>query len=274
MASLSAPSTPRATSSPAPTSDESRTPGKWRHPQLNEIVRRQNAGTFGDSNIKRVLWNGAALLATWIFGNTFKSYSLRLEKSSQYSTYPDLSLLVLQVIFILNILVALYPLIRPKDNLSDIPLTPTQRALLGLDPSATAPPTPGSTYITPPKYRLSGSRAASPASRSASPLSTSASASGRRVSSGALFSPSPSPLVHKAVSNGGRENGRRPSFGSPSPLGRSSPFRESSFRESSFGSSMGPPTPSPVGGKRVNLGLSNKWLYERSRRLSASNGSL
>lgn len=274
MASLSAPSTPRVASSPAPTSDESRTPGKWRHPQLNEIVRRQNAGTFGDRNIKRLAWNGTALIATWVFGNTFKSYSLQLQNSSQYSTYPDISLLILQLVFIFNILMALYPLIRPKDNLSDIPLTPTQRALLGLDPSATPPPTPGSTYITPPKYRLSGSRAASPASRGASPLSTSASASGRRVSSGALFSPSTSPLLHKAVSNGGRDSGRRPSFGSPSPLGRSSPFRESTFRESSLGSSMGPATPSPVGGKRVSIGLSNKWLYERSRRLSASNGSL
>jgi nucleoporin POM34 len=177
--------------------------------------------------------------------------------------------------------VALYPLIRPKDNLSDIPLTPTQRVLLGLDPSATLPPTPGSTYITPPKYRLSGSRAASPASRSASPLSASANASGRRVSSGASFSPSTSPLFQKAVSNGGRDSGRRPSFGSPSPLGRSSPFRESGFGSSiglgssmGFGSSMGPATPSPVGGKRMSTALSNKWLYERSRRLSASNGSL
>ncbi|KAE8352755.1 nuclear pore complex component-domain-containing protein [Aspergillus coremiiformis] len=269
MASLSAPSTPRAAPSPAPTSDESRTPGKWRHPQLNEIVRRQNAGTFGEHNIRRLLWNGAALIATWIFGNSFKSYFHRLQKASRYSTYPDLSLCVLQIVFVLNILVALYPLFRPKDNLSDISLTPTQRALLGLDPSATPPPTPGSAYITPPKYRLSGSRAASPASRSGSPLSTSASASGRRVSSSALFSPSTSPLLHKAVSNGGRDNGRRPSFSSPSPLGRSSPFRESSL-----GSSVGPATPSPVGGKRVSLGLSNKWLYERSRRLSASNGSL
>jgi nucleoporin POM34 len=35
-----------------------------------------------------------------------------------------------------------------------------------------------------------------------------------------------------------------------------------------------PSTPSPVTGKKGTLGLSNKWLYERSRRLSASNGSL
>jgi nucleoporin POM34 len=37
---------------------------------------------------------------------------------------------------------------------------------------------------------------------------------------------------------------------------------------------MAPSTPSPLAGKRQSLGLSNKWLYERSRRLSASNGAL
>lgn len=191
--------------------------------------------------------------------------SLRLQKSSKVATYPDVTLLILQLIFVMNIVIALYPLFRPKDDLSDIPLTPTQRSLLGLDPSVTPPVTPGTTYITPPKYRLSASRTASPASKTGSPLSRSASASGHRLSSGGSFSPSSSPLFHKAIANGGRDSGRRPSFGSSSLFDRSSPFRESS---------IGPATPSPMGGKRVSLGLSNKWLYERSRRLSASNASL
>lgn len=188
-----------------------------------------------------------------------------------YPTYPDLSLLGLQLFFLLNIFVALYPLFRPRDDLSDIPLTPTQRSLLGLDPSAMKPLTPGTAYVTPPKYRVSGSRTASPAGRSASPLSTGASFSGHRVSSGPTFSPSSSPLLYKAVSN--KETARRPSLGSSfdSSLGSSSPFtRSSPFKESNFP----PATPSPIGGKRVNLGLSNKWLYERSRRLSTSNGAL
>ncbi|GIK00161.1 hypothetical protein Aspvir_004181 [Aspergillus viridinutans] len=266
MASQSAPSTPRAVSVLAPVPDASRTPGKWRHPRLNEVVRRQNAGTFGDRNIRKLIWNGAALVATWVFGNTVKSYSLRLQNLGQYPAYPDLALHVVQLILALNILVALYPLFRPKDDLSDIPLTPTQRSLLGLDPSTTPPLTPGTTYITPPRYRLSASRTATPASKGASsPLSGSAGLSGRRLSSGASFSPSTSPLLYKAVSNGGKESGRRPSFGSSSTFSRSSLFGESS---------IGPASPSPVGGKRANLGLSNKWLYERSRRLSASNGSL
>lgn len=73
MASQSLPSTPRPASTPIPTPGESRTPGKWRHPHLNEIVRRQNAATFGGNNMRRLLWNGAALVATWVFGSAFKS---------------------------------------------------------------------------------------------------------------------------------------------------------------------------------------------------------
>lgn len=179
-------------------------------------------------------------------------------------------MLGLQLFFVLNIFIALYPLFRPKDDLADIPLTPTQRSLLGLNPSATTnSATPGTQFVTPPKYRVS-SRTGSPVGRSASPLSTSANFSSQKASSGPSFSPTTSPLLYKAVSNGGKESTRRPSFGSSygssSPLGRST----SSFKESSFG----PATPSPIGGKRVNVGLSNKWLYERSRRLSTSNGGL
>ncbi|KAL4883048.1 nuclear pore complex component-domain-containing protein [Aspergillus karnatakaensis] len=266
MSSLFLPSTPKSALSPAPVSEQSQTPGKWRHPHLNEIVRRQHAGTFGDRDVKRVMWNGGALLGTWVFGSTFRHYALWIQGKIEFSTYPDVSLLLLRLIFILNILVALFPLFRPKDDMSDIPLTPTQRALLGLDPSKSFASTPATSYATPPKYRVSSvSRAASPASLSGSPLSASASASSLRFSTSMPYSPSPSPLLHKMVANGGRESVRRPSFGSSSPHSRSSPFKDSIFV---------PASPSPATGKRGSLGLSNKWLYERSRRLSASNGSL
>ncbi|KAL2830668.1 nuclear pore complex component-domain-containing protein [Aspergillus pseudoustus] len=267
MASLLLPSTPKPASplAPAPPSGESRTPGKWRHPQLNEIVRRQQAGTFGDDNVRRLISNGFMLLASWVFGSVFKSIFHWIQRQTDIPTYSDLLLLTVQLLLAFNILAALYPLFRPKDDISDIPLTPTQRALLGLDPSATSSPAPATSYMTPPKYRVSGSRAGSPASLPGSPLSTGASASSRQFSSTTPFSPSPSPLLHKMVANGGRDNGRRPSFGSSSPLGRSSSFKESIIM---------PSTPSPVTGKKGSLGVSNKWLYERSRRLSASNGSL
>ncbi|KAL5335816.1 nuclear pore complex component-domain-containing protein [Aspergillus crustosus] len=266
MASVWFPSTPRTASGLAPVSAKLQTPGKWRHPHLNEIVRRQHAVTFGDHDAKRLLWNGFALFGTWIFGGTFRHYALWFQEKTEISSHADLFLLLLRLIFLVNIIIALVPLFAPKDEISDIPLTPTQRALLGLDPSASSASTPATSYATPPKYRVtSGSRAVSPASFSGSPLSASANASSPRFSSSTPFPPSPSPLLHKMVANNGRENVRRQSFGSSSPLSRGSPFKESI---------VAPASPSPATGKRGSLGLSNKWLYERSRRLSASNGSL
>ena len=48
-------------------------PGTWRHPQLDEIIRRQNAATFGDSNLRQVKWNGWTLLASFVFGSLYTS---------------------------------------------------------------------------------------------------------------------------------------------------------------------------------------------------------
>lgn len=77
MATQSLPSTPRVASAAAlvatPTSEGPGTPGKWRHPQLSEVVRRQNAATFNDKNLRSVVWNGATLILTWVFGGTLKS---------------------------------------------------------------------------------------------------------------------------------------------------------------------------------------------------------
>ncbi|KAJ5620954.1 hypothetical protein N7510_004938 [Penicillium lagena] len=234
MATQSLPSTPKPASGVA--TPQSGTPGKWRHPQLNEIVRRQNAATFGDKNVRKLVWNGVALVIVWGLGNTLKVYSRQLFNSNPF--YDEFGLVFLQLFLLFNILAALYPLFRPKDDLSDIPLTPTQRALLGLDPTVTPPVTPGTTFVTPPRYRLSTSRKASPASRqSVSPMSATPSFSDRRVSTGSPFSPASSPLLHKATFNGGRESGRRQSIGSASPLARSS------FGESS----VGPSSPSPLG---------------------------
>ncbi|CAG7951907.1 unnamed protein product [Penicillium olsonii] len=280
---MSLPSTPKATPPMAPSSEGPQTPGRWRHPQLDEIVKRQNASTFDEKNVKKLVWNGSALVMTWIFGTALKSYSRQIFDNDH--VYHDVSLFLFQVFFLLNVGTALYPLFRAKDDLSDIPLTPTQRSLLGLDPAATQPATPGTTFVTPPRYRLSTSRKASPASRQGSPMSTSANASfsERRSSIGTPFSPVSSPLLYKAVSNGGnanRESAQRQSFGSQSfgsqsfsstsPLGRSNSFGESTL---SMGS-LGPATPSPLAGKRAGLGVKNKWLYERSRRLSASGGAM
>jgi len=249
------PSTPISKPSPAV---DNQTPGTWRHPRLNEIVRRQNAATFSQRNVRGLVYNGAVLFVLWIFGHTFKYYLSLLCFAVRLPTYSDLSLSILRLYLFVNIITALYPLFRPKDDLVDIPLTPSQRSLLGLDPRSTPPATPGTQYITPPRYRLSASRVPSPGSRPSSPLSIGENSSMRASS----FSPSASPLFQKAIVNGNKATGRRLSIGSSS--------LNLSFKDST--GMRTPASPSPVGSKGGSLGLSNKWLYEKSRRHSAGNG--
>ncbi|KGQ01475.1 hypothetical protein PAAG_11825 [Paracoccidioides lutzii Pb01] len=270
MASPSFPSTPKLQGHEVvPPS-----PGTWRHPKLKEIVRRQNASTFGDRNVKKIFLNGGCLILSGFLGTLFRRCCLWLGSILNIPIYPDIILLALRLLLLVNIVVALYPIYCPKDDLSDIPLTPSQRSLLGLDPNYSTPTTPGSVYVTPPRYRVSSS------SRKASPISPSPSFSGRsRSMSGSLsgsmsqesstlpFSPLPSPLFHKAMGNGTREVGRRQSLGSPSSFGRSS-LREGSLLRA-------PSTPSPSGnrngngnGKSAGGILTNKWLYERTNSMS------
>lgn len=149
--------------------------------------------------------------------------------------------------------------------MEDIPLTPAQRKLLGLKPSS-RPPTPGSEYVTPPRYRRTSTPlSSSPANRRGSPAS--GSPSGKRSESphtqdgleslinplGPVYSPGASPLLQKTLMSG--SGNRRSSYGS-NPLGRS----------------IGDPgTPSPLGvAKPSSVGLNNKWLYEKGRRNSGN----
>ncbi|PQE23796.1 high-temperature-induced dauer-formation protein [Rutstroemia sp. NJR-2017a BBW] len=44
--------------------------GTWRHPKFDEIARRQNAATFSDQNMKKLLWNGGGFAALWCLGRT------------------------------------------------------------------------------------------------------------------------------------------------------------------------------------------------------------
>lgn len=161
-----------------------------------------------------------------------------------------------------NIMRALLPLIKTKDELIDIPLTLTQRSLLGLDPRATPPPTPDTKYITPPRYPHSPTpRNISPASRSNSAYSTPITNSpsfGRQRSDSSTGSPWGQKSMGRI-----RDSTRRSSYGSPSPLGPGFGGRE--------GSVMGAPsTPSPTAGRGASVGLNSKWLYNKGRSSSGS----
>ena len=106
--------------------------------------------------------------------------------------YLKYFVLAFRTLLVYNIGTALFPLVQRKDEMLDIPLTPGQRALLGLDPSATPPLTPGQQYVTPPRYQRS---------RGGTPVSA------RRSLLG-------SPLA-------GRDLSQDLSRGSPGPAGRS-----------------------------------------------------
>lgn len=64
-----APMTPRTPSSaPATPSvpEEDSTPGRWKHPQFDEIARRQYATTFDERNVKMIVTNGSLLVGTFV----------------------------------------------------------------------------------------------------------------------------------------------------------------------------------------------------------------
>lgn len=46
-------------------------PGSWRHPRADEIARRQKANTFDDSNLRKIVWNGAALAGLFYASSTY-----------------------------------------------------------------------------------------------------------------------------------------------------------------------------------------------------------
>ncbi|KAK1972847.1 NPCC-domain-containing protein [Colletotrichum sublineola] len=232
-------------------------PGTWRHPRLDEISRRRNATTFSEKNVKRIALNVAFLLGLWLCRILSRSYIPAQWFSASLRSYLGWAYHLVQLIPLANIGMAMLPLFRSEDDLSDIPLTPAQRKLLGLPPSSAAA-TPNAVYSTPPRYSRTPSLAGSPASNrsfSGSPLS----GRGSPALNGQSYSPSPlnSPSKFSASLN----SNRRSSFGSSTNLGAST--ASSLFPD--------PVTPSPSTGKRTSVGLNSKWLYERGRRSSGGN---
>ncbi|CAD0052095.1 unnamed protein product [Aureobasidium pullulans] len=227
MRPSSAPSTPQK----SPTKVE--TPGTWRHPNMDEINRRKNASTFNSDNVHSILINLVALL------------SFLLAPGMLYSYWASI---LVRCVPVINIALALMPLARPTDDMTDIALTREQRQLLGLTPQDVPLPTGSPGYITPPRYsrsstpRSSAQRHASgsPMTRKGSPSSFDQSTLG--VSKGPSGSPfSVSPLMQKAV-------------------GGASAARTSSPLDNSLGSSS-----SGLATGKASVSLNSKWLYERGK---------
>ncbi|KAF2841373.1 hypothetical protein M501DRAFT_543733 [Patellaria atrata CBS 101060] len=291
-ARTAAPSTPK----PAiPTVVSDSPTGSWRHPRLDEIIQRQNKTTFTEQNFSKAVWNLGFLLLTFILPSIgltmYKSYDSSatdpktttlthhflhrfrlptLQFDPLVPTVIGIAIWVFRAVTVFSFIQSILPLLRPIDDFHDIPLTPSQRSILGLPPLSPSapPPTPGSKYITPPRY----TRSSTPSSRrsnstgiatAGSPLSTrSVSQSplsfstrgegGSKSRSNSPFSPS-SPLLQKVM---GGSATRRLSYGNRSPLG---------MEALGFGDST-PGTPTPAGGRGASsVPLTNRWLYERER---------
>ena len=239
-------------------------PGRWRHPRFDEITQRQKASTFDENSVRRILYNFVFIIALYLLRKCLTSNPGTLDYllSDHSQTYVHTSLLYIFLLPVYNIVMALLPIYSGQDNVSDIPLTPSQRALLGLDPNATPPLTPGTQYITPPRYARSPTpRNSSPASNRSTPRSRKERSS-ESPSFGNSFSISNASPLWSQTSGFNASNDslgwRRSSFGSPSPLG---PGKNDSLWSA-------PATPSPLAGKgqgTASVGLNSRWLYERGR---------
>jgi len=273
--SLSAPSTPSA----APQAIPSNAPtGTWQHPQFDQIQKRMQKSRFDDRNVKIVLWNVALLVFTLFLPavDSLRSLQYVSQESTPLETfthkyrlcspsfndlaktitpYTFYALWAVRLIPLSGIFYAIYPLLGPKDDLADIPLTPSQRSLLGLDPSLRpASPAIGN-YVTPPRY----ARSITPSSNRSTGSPFSGRSSVGSAVGNAPYSPSASPLLHKAIGQN-----RRQSIGASASTGYAKAMNETSL---ALGANLNTQSPGGGGSGRGNasLGLNNKWLFEKGR---------
>lgn len=268
------PTTPRTPVTPAAQTEQSYTPnGTWKHPKFDEIARRQYATTFDETNVRAIVAN-AGLLFFSMYGNGLTQtipllgyIATPINALINIIPYNSWAVLLIRVIFFANIVYAFVPLFRRyyPDDIADIPLTPSQRASMGLKAGVHAPNTDFASpnYVTPPRYQRSTPRSGSFSSQadrsSQSPMNGSPRPNLGRSTSNSPFSPNHtgSPMFQRALSAS-----QRLSYGAASPMS-SSLFGDSS-------SSVTPGTPTPSTGK-ATVGLNNKWLYEKRRDSPKSN---
>lgn len=272
-------------------------PGTWQHPKLREITRRQAATRFGEQDVKIVGTNAAVLLLSVYFRewlHTGLSYvASPIDDFYHSTTVATYTINLFRLYILLNIVLTLRPLspyLQKQDDLADIPLTPSQRSLLGLPASPTTGSPVSGGYVTPPRYRRSSSSSTSStisktpqsgrsisANYASSPLSTSRYTLGfspggqspfrstQRTASGSPFSPSASPLLHKAIGRGMDREVQEfnASTGGFSPgLSRSQSMKERTVRDVG---EPGTPSPGGFGGVKRDGGLNYKWLYQTGR---------
>ncbi|KAK9356838.1 nuclear pore complex component-domain-containing protein [Lipomyces doorenjongii] len=127
--------------------------GEWRHPAFDQLHNRISKTEFTQATSRKMFLNALAWLVYSVAISWLSKWNLMQElwavneKFAKNMTYIGA---ILQMLFLWNIVDGLIRLLRPKDKLEDIPLTPNQRKLMGLDANVTtnSPAKP----LTPPKY--------------------------------------------------------------------------------------------------------------------------
>nr|POE72861.1 nucleoporin pom34 [Quercus suber] len=245
----SGPSTPQQDASSAVLSS---TPGKWQHPRMNEVLQRQSKTRFDNTNMRTILANAIFLIASLILEYALQK-TLPRSQLHAMSPYPATAMLLLRLFFLFQIATALAPWFRKQDLCEDVPLTPAQRAMLGLPPmSRPATPSEKEQYVTPPRYSRSGTPRSSGSSSlraqvSGSPLS----GRGTPMKPGTSFFD-----ITGSPSSAFRGSGERRRLSYTTT--QSSPLGISDFDATG---SVNTPTKS----NKASVGLNNKWLYEKSR---------
>ncbi|KAK9456396.1 nuclear pore complex component-domain-containing protein [Dipodascopsis uninucleata] len=127
--------------------------GEWRHPAFDVLHTRVSKAEFTQATSRKMFLNAASWLAYsiavhWLRKwNWIQELSTANEKFSKNMTYIGI---ILQLLFLWNILDGIMRLLKPRDKLEDIPLTPNQRKLMGLDVNVKS--NSAGRPVTPPKY--------------------------------------------------------------------------------------------------------------------------
>ncbi|KAK9471602.1 nuclear pore complex component-domain-containing protein [Dipodascopsis tothii] len=143
--------------------------GSWKHPSLDAVQRRGAAREFTQATSRRMVLNAVSWIAFHVGSRALASLAWMQElyaANEIFSRNLHYAGVALQMLFLWNIIDGLIKLARPQDRFEDLPLTPSQRKLLGLNPDVV--PSKPVTPMTPPKYVKTSPQARS--SPRASPL--------------------------------------------------------------------------------------------------------
>ncbi|OLL21768.1 Nucleoporin POM34, partial [Neolecta irregularis DAH-3] len=111
--------------------------GVWRHPALDTVLRTARRRGLDQDIVRRLLWNFTVLFVFSRVKNLLSESDIPVlfRPLSHYTVYWNLIEIAFQGLCLFNIMFAAWRLCSPRDNFAELALTPSQRTLLGLDPT-------------------------------------------------------------------------------------------------------------------------------------------